>query len=207
MKKLYLFLFLILNTKTLFATGLPVFDATAATNFVLSIQAMEQMIKHNVEMAKNVGNGNFTPSTINWMASWWEKCGGGKYVLPDWFPHPKLNICADPNKTLELGVDWYKKEFLVLKSDDLIVAKQKSKNQENAIVKIRAFALAKSSLDMQRGEEDQKAVEQFQKGLAEANDQVKIQKVQTQILIQMLAQLQKINQQQAHIIQIMAIRD
>ncbi len=185
----------------------PVTDFTAANNFVQQFNALQQMIEHNTAMALKLGKGEITPATINWAGSWYQKCGGGKYVLPDWFPHPKLDICASPDKTLDTGVKWFEKEMLVFKTDPLPVAQEKAKKQEKAKQKVRAYSLTKSSMEMQRAEENTKAIEKFQQGLKDSKDIVSVQKVQTQIIIQMLAELQKMNIQQAEIIYIMSIRE
>ncbi len=187
--------------------GTPVTDFTAASNFVTQLGALQQMIEHNTQMAKKVGEGEFTPSTINWMNSWYTKCGGGKYVLPDWFPHPKLNICGDGKATLEAGVDWYEKEILITDVDTPKQAEIKSKKQVEAVLRVRKFILSTSVTDMRRGEEDKKAIEEFQQGLKSANDQIKVQKIQTQVMIQMLAELQKLNIQQAEILHLTAIKN
>lgn len=207
-KKLITIIFLLLfSINKVYATGLPVFDASTAAGFVQQLQAMQQMIEHNTEMAKKVGNGEFTPSTINWMSNWYFKCGGGKYTLPDWFPHPKLNICGDSGKILEAGVDWYEREIIITDVDTPKQAEIKAKKQVEAVLRVRKFILSTSVTDMRRGEEDKKAIEEFQQGLKSANDQIKVQKIQTQIMIQMLAELQKLNIQQAQILHLTAIKN
>jgi hypothetical protein len=189
-----------------FATGLPVFDATSAAHAITELNSLQQMIQHNTEMAKKVGDGEFTPATINWMNSWYAKCGGGKFVLPDWFPHPKIDICADSNKTLEIAMRWYEKEFLISTADTPEVARVKGKKEQKAQVLVRGWGLAKSSIEMQRAEEDAKAIENLQGGLKGATDQIQVQKVQTQVLIQILAELQKINMKQSELMHIISIR-
>jgi hypothetical protein len=207
-KKLITIIFLLLfSINKVHATGLPVFDASTAAGLVQQLQAMQQMIEHNTEMAKKVGDGEFTPSTINWMNSWYTKCGGGKYTLPDWFPHPKLNICGDSGKILEAGVDWYEKEILITDLDTPKQAEIKAKKQLEAVLRVRKFILSTSVTDMRRGEEDQKAIKELQKALESANDQIKVQKIQTQIMIQMLAELQKLNIQQAEVLHLTAIKN
>ncbi len=188
--------------------GTPVFDSTSYLTAVQQLESMKQMIEHNAEMAKQVGDGKLTPQTINWASDWYTKCGGGKFTLPDWFPHPKLNICADGNKQVELGVDWYERELLIdAKLDTPEQAKIKSQKQQKALKQVRAYSLSKSVLEMQRGEEDPKSIEEFQNGLKGSKDQIAIQKIQTQVMIQTLAELQKLNIKQAEIIHIMSLKE
>ncbi|MDR0484227.1 MAG: hypothetical protein LBH40_03010 [Alphaproteobacteria bacterium] len=207
--KNYIFLLLFIFSASNLKSEILTFDPTAAANSVIQISHLVEMIEHQADMAKKVGDGNFTPQTIGWMSNWWSKCGGGKYTLPDWFPHPKLDICADGNASITAGVNWYKENWLPLKSDKDKpgAVSEKNNKREEARTQIRGFALSASILGMQRAKEDQKAVENLQQGLTGAKDQISVQKIQTQVMIQMLAELQRVNQQQAQIIQLMAVKD
>ncbi|MDR2007416.1 MAG: hypothetical protein LBQ34_00385 [Alphaproteobacteria bacterium] len=206
MKKLTKIIFLVLFSVKCYAVGTPVFDETSYFAAVQQLGALQQMIEYNVQMAKNVGDGKFTPATINWAADWYKKCGGRTLTLPDWFPKPNLSICADDSATAKIGVEWYKKEFLVLSTDSPAEIKRKQQNAKDNSVKIRAWALAQSVKNLSRGKEDKEVIDKLQNGLNTAGDQISVAKMQTQVMINMLTEQQKTNENLAMIIHIMSTK-
>ncbi|UQY79976.1 VirB5 protein family [Candidatus Hepatincola sp. Av] len=199
-------LWLIFLIKSSYAVGPGsiVYDPTNAANMATQAEQLEKSIEHQTDMLEAIGKGDFNPSVINYIDNMYQSCGGKKYGLPEWFPKYDIPaICADEEVILESAVNDYKNKMLPLSTDTHEEMVKKKQYQLDNGAKVRGYALGKSEMVLEKSPKTSETIEQLSKAAKEAKSQIELQKIQLQVDIVILQELQKMNESQALILQIM----
>ncbi len=173
-----------------------------------SVTSYEQMLKQYDQFEnykEQIGNGDLTPSTVNKLSQLYEKCGGKKFGLPDWFPRFKVEMCADDGQLFALQVDWMKETYLPLSTDSAEQKKAKAQKKVEDRVKIIATTLSRSVVNLDKREEKTEKATALQDALDSSKNQIEVQKVQLQVQIEILKELQELNNTQSLMLHLMSM--
>jgi hypothetical protein len=185
--------------------GEVVYDPTQELNMVKQLEETVKSIDLQTKTFESLGKGDFTPSVIDYFQDVYKRCGGQKQGLPEWFPSFKFpQICSDESKLLEKSVSFYKDNLLPLPSDKQTDLEKKKKFFQENNQKIRAHALALSSLRVEQSKSTSEKIENLHKALTGSKSSIEVQKVQLATQIAILEELQKMNESQALILHVIA---
>ena len=203
---IFFIILFILCIKNLYAAGPGsiVYDPTNAANMEQELENSAKELQYQADMLSSLGKGDINPSVVNYMDNMYSSCGGKKYGLPEWFPKYDIpEICADEDVILESAVKDYKDKMLPLTTDTPEEAAKKRQYRLDNSAKVRGYALGRSQLVLDKSEKVSESIEKLIKDAKGAKTSIEIQKIQLQVEIAILQQLQEMNESQALILQVM----
>ena len=204
---LYISIFTIFSITNIFSAdiaglGSIVYDPTNASNMVTQISNLETSIKHQIDIMKAIGRGDFNPQVIGYLDNLYTSCGGKKYALPDFYPNIKIsNMCSsNKNNDVKAVIDY----FIPTPKDtpEVRVKKQQNKLANQPIVQGVADLQSQITVTGAK-EENDKINKELINASKSASSSIEVEKLQLQVQLQTLQQLQRNNELLAHLIQYM----
>lgn len=186
--------------------GTPVYDLTAAGHAASIIQNGLSQIEYYKQMIEELGNGKLTPSSINFLSGLYSNCVGKKYVLPEFMPDINLDICSKDADTKLTG---YYNDHIIIQLDDTPEKVYKKKRETREAIKaLRKSLLATSAKQIEyHAQKDYNTIDTIQRDIKISTTQIDYLKLQAQIQVQILQELQDIKTNQALMMQAMALRE
>ncbi len=205
---LYIPIFTIFSITNIFSAEIPglgsiVFDPTNQKNQLIQIEHMVTSIDHQIDIMKAIGKGDFNPQVIGYLDNLYTSCGGKKKGLPNFLPKITIpNLCsANEEKSIEKYVNDWKDQFLLTATDT--PQKRVEKQQKIRIKKenVYGYAGVQSQITLDSAEQNAKVNTELMNASKGATSSLEVQKLQLQVQLQTLQQLQRNNELLAIILQ------
>ena len=188
--------------------GQLVFDSSNQSNNLEMVAKMADELKNEEEMLKNVGKGDFTPTTVSWMQDKKNQCGFEGRFSFGWFKFPKIpQLCGNEDEAMETFVEDVVQNFLPNTNDTSDEREEKQVNRESELLSTKSYLIGKSHVVLQGNEGKKDNLGNMQAGLNGSADQIEVAKIQTEILIQILAEQQDINENLALVMKHVALEN